>query len=471
MAQPTIGLLFGQRRSMSQEKKIIATSLVTTSGHPIEMVYDEEAKVTKYVELEGDEIKEHFEGYDDGGQASYSPIKPTSNILKNHLIVFPSRADEYESEESLVSEVREFIHEWVDLTPEFESISAHYVLFTWVYDNFNELPYLRVIGDYGSGKSRFLQTIGSVCYKPIFASGAATVSPIFRLIDEHNGTLILDEADFSASDTYSDIVKILNCGTSKWAPVIRSEGSSDKQFEPRAFNVFGPKVLATRNYFQDTALESRLIVEVMGSKKLRTGIPRNLNKNFYQKALSIRNKLLMFRLRNYGKTELKINLTDESLEPRINQMLIPIASVIADQSLVEDLKTRLVEYHKDKCLDRGSELEGIVLEAVHSLYQKNVLAPTVGQIKAEIFELYADENRYQLTARKIGEVLRKNLKISTKRTRDGYAVETSSRDFIDRLLVRYGIVNEVNNVNVPGDGGNKLVSQMSLEEIEEIFNK
>lgn len=41
---------------------------------------------------------------------------------------------------------------YVDLSPAFEEVSSVYVLFSWLYDDFDALPYLRVRGDYGSGK-------------------------------------------------------------------------------------------------------------------------------------------------------------------------------------------------------------------------------------------------------------------------------------------------------------------------------
>ena len=55
--------------------------------------------------------------------------------------------------------------------------------------------------------------MGSLCYKPIFASGASTVSPLFRILDSFRGTLIIDEDDFRFSDEKAEVVKILNNGT------------------------------------------------------------------------------------------------------------------------------------------------------------------------------------------------------------------------------------------------------------------
>src|SRR5207244_5816333 len=104
---------------------------------------------------------------------------------------------------------------------------------------------LRERGDYGSGKTRFLLVVGALCYKPIFASGASTTSPLFRIMDAFRGTLILDESDFRLSDERAEIVKILNCGNARGFPVLRTEVNRAKEFDPRAYTVFGPKIVAT----------------------------------------------------------------------------------------------------------------------------------------------------------------------------------------------------------------------------------
>ena len=137
------------------------------------------------------------------------PYSPGNNLLRNEVVLFPLEAAEYESEQKLVEEIQSFIHCYVDVSPLFEQIASYYVLFSWVYDAFNELPYLRLRGDAGSGKTRFLLTVGSLCYKPIFASGASTVSPLFRILDSMRGTLIVDEGDFRFSDEKAELVKIL----------------------------------------------------------------------------------------------------------------------------------------------------------------------------------------------------------------------------------------------------------------------
>src|SRR5215813_2187886 len=192
------------------------------------------------------------------------PFSPNNNLIKNEVVLLPSEPLLYGSEESLVSDIQRFIHRYVDLGPTFEKVATYYVILTWLYDAFNELPYLRLRGDYGSGKTRALLTIGSLCYKGFFASGASTVSPLFHTLDAFRGTLIFDEADFRFSDERAAIVKILNNGNMQGMPVLRTMMNRQREFNPQAFHVFGPKIVATRSSYDDKGLESRFLTEDMG---------------------------------------------------------------------------------------------------------------------------------------------------------------------------------------------------------------
>lgn len=194
------------------------------------------------------------------------PYSAENNLLTHKVVLLPSGVEEYESQQVLIRDIRGFIHRYLDISERFEAIASYYVLFSWVHDDFNELPYLRARGDYGSGKSRFLQTVGSLCFKPIFACGASTVSPLFRILDAVQGTLVIDEADFKSTDERAEITKILNNGNARGFPVLRSEVTPQKEFDPRAFHVFGPKLIATRNSFEDQALESRCLTTLVQDK-------------------------------------------------------------------------------------------------------------------------------------------------------------------------------------------------------------
>jgi len=68
-----------------------------------------------------------------------------------------------------------------------------------------------------------------------------------------------------------------------------------------------PKNLATRKPYTDKATESRCITEVMKGTT-REDIPVNLDDDFFIEAEGLRNKLLMWRFKNYYKIDLKRRL-------------------------------------------------------------------------------------------------------------------------------------------------------------------
>jgi len=78
--------------------------------------------------------------------------------------------------------------------------------------------------------------------------------------------------------------RFLNNGNGSGFPVLRSESVSGREFSPKAYSVFGPKLIATRGYFQDRALESRCLTEEMGGRKLREDVPINLGNEYVAEA-------------------------------------------------------------------------------------------------------------------------------------------------------------------------------------------
>jgi hypothetical protein len=94
-------------------------------------------------------------------------------------------------------------------------------------------------------------------------------------------------------------VKILNNGNAKGFPVLRSEATGKSgEFNPRAYEVYGPKLIATRGFFTDRALESRCLTEETGGRPLRDDIPISLPQSFKDEAQSLRTQLLLYRFRN-----------------------------------------------------------------------------------------------------------------------------------------------------------------------------
>jgi hypothetical protein len=429
--------------SVRRERRVPTVSTILPDGAIVEMVYDPEARATAFiVGRDGTWTREASVVL--GPERRLVPYSPENNLLRNGVVLFASAPEEYGTERDLVAAIRAFLHRYVDVSPRFETIASYYVLLSWVYDGFNELPYLRVRGDYGSGKTRALLTIGSLCYKPIFASGASTVSPLFRLLDTFRGTLVIDEGDFRMSDEKAEVVKILNNGNARGFPVLRSEVTGKKgEFDPRAYQVFGPKLIASRGFFDDKALESRFITEEMGERRLRDDIPINLPRTHAEEALRLRNRLLLFRLRHLGRAVPTEALVDRTIEPRLNQVYVPLLAVVEDETVRAELRAMARRTHEDLIADRTMETEAHILEIIMEL----VTDPETPQVAiAEITRRFTDRHgedyERKITTRWIGSLVRRKLGLKAQKREGVFVLPVSEFAKLPRLREKYGIVEE-----------------------------
>lgn len=424
---------------VKQKRPIPTVSTVFDKDRILEMVYRPDEKRTAFVFWKDGNW--NFEpGLSVGSFHRLVPYSPNNNLIKNEVVLFPSEPEEYGSEEGLLSEIQSFIHRYVDVSPLFEKIASYYALFSWVYDGFNELPYLRLRGDPGSGKTRFLLTVGSLCYKPIFASGASTVSPLFRILDAFRGTLLIDEGDFRLSDEKAEVVKILNNGNARGFPVLRSEPSRKGEFNPRAYHVFGPKLVATRGFFEDRALESRFLTEEMGQNRLRDDIPINLTSVYKEEALHIRNKLLLFRFRNLNKPRITESLVDRTIEPRLNQIFAPLLSIIEDEKARNDLQGLAREYNREIISDRGMEMEAQILEIIRDMLSSRFIDRlSIKEITSWFSDRHGMDYEKKITTKWIGNIIRKKLSLKTQKSNGLYVIPLTEVPKLHRLFERYGI--------------------------------
>lgn len=131
---------------IKQQRSVPTVSAIFDDGSILETIYQPADKKTAFVIWRDGEWK--FEsGVSVDSFQRLVPYSPNNNLIKNEVVLLPSEPEEYGSEEALLREIQSFIHRYVDVSPLFEKIASYkYVLFSWVYDGFNELPYLRVRG-------------------------------------------------------------------------------------------------------------------------------------------------------------------------------------------------------------------------------------------------------------------------------------------------------------------------------------
>jgi hypothetical protein len=381
------------------------------------------------------------------------PYSARNNLIVNECVLLPADFGDFGDVGDLVEEIQAFLHRYVDLSPLFEAVAAHYVLLTWVYDAFNDLPYLRLRGDYGTGKTRALLALGSLCYKAFFASGASTVSPIFHIQDAFQGTLVLDEADFRFSDATAELTKVLNNGTTRGLPVLRTMTNRNRELNPQAFRVFGPKIIAMREDFSDRALESRFLTEEMGGRAVRQDVPIHLPRSFKEEAQALRNKLLAWRFHARFLVSADLSRLPERASPRTKQISLALLSVIEDEAL----RARLVEHLENRDArvieERADTLDAAMLSAIIQTFGKADAPHAAVRDIAERFNAReGNEFGSPVTNKWVGSFIRRRFRLSTTKTGGVYVVPFTERDRVVALAERFGLTR-------PSDSQNLQISQ------------
>lgn len=141
---------------------------------------------------------------------------------------------------------------------EYYHLFAIYVLLTYVYKTFSEVPYLGIFGPKGCGKSRLGAIMKGLCSNAKYSSD---ITPAFlmRLVNKESKTgitVVIDEAE-----NFPDLMlRILRGGYRQDGKTGRWDIHRDR---PEWFDIFSPKVIVNQRGLSDPALESRVIAVQM----------------------------------------------------------------------------------------------------------------------------------------------------------------------------------------------------------------
>jgi hypothetical protein len=268
-------------------------------------------------------------------------------------------------------------------------------------------------------------------------SCAATPAPIFRILDQYRGTLILDEADFKESSAWTDMIKILNNGYRPGFPVLRADKVNGR-WRPRGYQVFGPKLIATRFRFEDEALESRCFTTEMPVLS-RSDIPRAFPASFNDEVHDLRSRLLAFRLYNLSRLkcgEFTNDLLEPGLQPRLQEILMPLKSLAGtDQQLADTLSAFIRSQQESMYSRRRDTQEGLVISAMFKLHTADALL-TSDAISHLVNDMDEDA---AFNARKVGWIVKRLGFAKRRLNHDGRHVVIWDDELAFRLATQYGI--------------------------------
>ncbi len=121
------------------------------------------------------------------------------------------------------------------------------------------------------GKTLLMEVIGSLVFRPLPVSGKITPAALFRTIELHEPTLLLDETDtFFGDDT--ELRGIFNGSQRRdSANVMRCVGDDH---EPRYFNTWCPKAISGIGGLHDTVRDRSIVIHMERRPPNRGDLPR-----------------------------------------------------------------------------------------------------------------------------------------------------------------------------------------------------
>jgi hypothetical protein len=201
-------------------------------------------------------------------------------------------------------------------------------------------------------------------------------------------------------------VKILNNGYRPGFPVLRSD-KEDGKWYPHGYQVFGPKLIATRSLFKDEALESRCLTAEM-MPLTRQEIPRVLPPSFDTEVKQLRSKLLTFRLANLLKLKGRTfgnDLLEPNLQPRLQEILIPLKAMVnGDQAMTDSLSAFIHRLQETLFSRRRESPAGRVLAAIIELHGEGTEL-FIRNITDKVNKM--DDDAPALTSEKVGWMTKK----------------------------------------------------------------
>ncbi len=435
---------------------------------------DPEGKIGKAETLEIDGVR-------------YAP-KPPDEIVRKGAVIFPSDIGKPKENLELVAIIESFIHRNYLLDNKMLGrLMAYWVMMTWIYDGLEALPYLRAMGDAGSGKSELMKRVGYLCYRLLITGGASSDSSFFRMTEMYRGTVFMDEMDLpDGGDMDNPKVKFLNLGAMRGNPIIRMEEGynevGNRVFLPVLNTTFCPKLICMRKDFMDEAVGTRSITiqtfEKFPEELAAAGVSLQLTEDFYIQARAIRNLLLYWRLVNWQeRIQVDASLIDMHISSRLNQVTIGLKAIAKnDMEMLGDIQQFLRVYYQELMLSKNMSKTARVIEAmwkIHSypdlraqMVMKNgdereyMLVGHVTKIANEIMDVMnslaeADESdeegsegqggkgkrprRKTVSPRSVGEIIRRELQLQMGQRRgDGYPVYWDEVR-MGALAKRYGV--------------------------------
>jgi len=387
-----------------------------------------------------------FEQVDDGAYLVFDRAEQKFQVAKDSWHSYIHEGVEYvplsrlpwptahlpkeENPEQLFNEIRSFFADHLDVSNELlYDVYACFVLASWRPEDWKVVSYLFFMGPLSSGKTRALECFHRLCYRSIMAA-SMSASSLFRALEAWHPTLLLDETEIYNRESMIEVLALLNSGYRRGQYAIRVEKIEQGNPQIAMFDTFGFKVLAGTQELAAT-LQSRCIITAMTKavKPIRLFIDE-------EKAQEIRDKLLMYRFKNLGKTPEKTEIDDQIQNARIIELFISLLQVAPSEEIRQRLLTCMRQIARSRLEEEQTSVEARIFDAVLKCETQTIEGKLTTQAVTDAFNEDLPEKE-KATSRFIGRKLRalgfEKCRVGNK----GQAGFYWDNKLVERLKLRY----------------------------------
>ncbi|MEM2560581.1 MAG: hypothetical protein QXD53_07340, partial [Candidatus Bathyarchaeia archaeon] len=406
----------------------------------------------KYV-VGGETIEGHvFELVDDAGTLKllvYDPLTcglQVSESLKMNSFVFkpypelpfkeylPGVPGAISEDPSLWRETLEFIREYYDnpRSDDVYHVMAAAVAWSYFCDIVKgSTPYLCFLGTFRTGKTRGLELMAALCYKPMLVVDPSEAS-MFRIIEEFKPTLFIDEAQVLEKNIRAIMASGYRYGM-KVPRVIDPE--TDGLEGIRWFDCFGLKVYACREEPPNDILSRSIVIHC--EKNIRQ-VRRKIDS---QRARELRTRWLAQRLRMLNKIAVTFE-EFQSEDGRLQELISPLivmASIFGGQEAVAAIERygRRIE-NEIQAMEITSDDADIVSAVLEYVELKTDDAPSVIPVQELVNILNRDLPKPEYESRYVGKRMAA-LGFQRVRLTGGKRAYKIDYELLARLARRYNI--------------------------------
>jgi hypothetical protein len=316
----------------------------------------------------------------------------------------------------LLTKICTFTRKFVRMSDAQHAINALWVVHTHAIEAADFTPYPHVHSPVlRSGKTRLLEVNELLVSNP-WCTGRTTVSSLVRKIDKFKPTLLLDESDavFNVNTDYTEALRgVLNTGFERGG-VYTMSVSQGKDWEPRDFSTFCPKMIAGIGKGMPTTVKDRSLPFELKRRLRSEPIERFRKRKVKPEGAELQRLAALWARDNgvvLGKATPEL---PESLDDRRWDVIEPLLAIadMAEGEWPAQARAALVELcgtgsadSTELCIRLLADIRSIFKEKNEDELQTEILLGSLMALSESPWREY-NRNGSPITARQLADLLR-----------------------------------------------------------------